>query len=82
MSLARTPSQIGAALQRRRRSLGLTQAQLAERVRARQGTVSRLEAGRGDAKLSTLLDMLAALDLELVIQPRQVSEPANIAKLF
>ncbi len=82
MDLARTQGQLGAALRRRRKNLGLSQDQLAERIHARQGTISRLEGGEADAKLSTLLDILAALDLELIVQPRSTSKAADIADLF
>lgn len=82
MDLARTQGQLGAALRRRRKSLNLSQEQLAERIHARQGTISHLEKGQADSKLSTLLDVLAALDLEIVIQPRSARRLDDIADLF
>lgn len=82
MDLVRTQGQLGGALRRRRKSLGLSQDQLAERIHARQGTISRLEGGETDAKLSTLLDVLAALDLELVVQPRSTVKAPDISELF
>jgi HTH-type transcriptional regulator/antitoxin HipB len=68
--LARNASQIGNALRRRRRLLKLTQNQLGKRTGLRQATISMLEAGDSDAKLSTLTSMLAALNLELIVRDR------------
>lgn len=82
MDLVRTHAQLGAALRRRRKSLGLSQERLAELIHARQGTVSRLENGEADNKLSTLLDALAALDLEIVVQPRSSSPSFDLAEVF
>jgi HTH-type transcriptional regulator/antitoxin HipB len=68
--LARNASQIGNALRRRRRLLKLTQNQVGDRSGLRQATISLLEAGDSDARLSTLTTMLAALNLELIIRDR------------
>ena len=68
--IARTSTQLGAALRRRRKHLGLSQAELGQRINLRQATVSALESGEVDTKLTTLLDALAALNLELVVRPR------------
>lgn len=68
--IARNPRQVGEALRRRRRALGMRQAELGERARLRQATISGLEAGEPGTRLRTLFDALAALDLELVVRPR------------
>ena len=68
--IARTATQIGQALRRRRKALGLTQAQVGEKAQVRQETVSKLESGRPGAPLHTMLAVLGALDLELVIRER------------
>jgi HTH-type transcriptional regulator / antitoxin HipB len=60
---------MGAALRRRRKELGLSQATAAGSIARRQATISDLENG-GDVRLSTLLRLLATLDLELVVRPR------------
>ncbi|MEZ5852691.1 MAG: helix-turn-helix domain-containing protein [Hyphomicrobiaceae bacterium] len=67
---ARTPRQIGAAIRRARRQSGLTQSALGQRMHARQATVSKLEAGEPATQIKTLMDALAALNLEMVIRPR------------
>ena len=80
--LARSAAQIGAIVRRQRRAVGLTQQGLAERLGVRQATVSSVEAGAGGTKLSTLLDLLAALDLELTVAPRSSGQGAAIEDIF
>ena len=70
-SLVRTPPQLGAALRRRRKALGLSQAELGDRVNVRQATISALESGAADTKVSTLMDVLAALGFDLALASRQ-----------
>ena len=78
----RTPKHIGNAVRRRRRRLGLTQNDVAKRTDLRQATVSGLETGQSDARLGTLLTVLAVLDLELAIRPRTKSSVKDIEGLF
>ena len=80
--LARSAVQIGNIVKRQRRAAGLTQNDLAERLGVRQATVSSVEAGAGGTKLSTLFDMLAALDLELTVAPRSGGTPAALEDIF
>lgn len=68
--LARSPKQIGSVLRRYRESKNMTQGELAGLAGLRQATVSDVEAGQEGSKLTTLLDILAALDLEIMISPR------------
>ena len=77
--IARTEKQLGAILRRARKQAGLTQSGLGN---LRQGTVSRLEAGAPAIQLHTLMEALAALNLELVIRPRSKASPADIEDLF
>ena len=53
----------------RRHALGLTQADVARRAGIQQIQVSRFERG-GDMRLSTLLRLVGALELELLAVPR------------
>ncbi|WP_135213204.1 helix-turn-helix domain-containing protein [Vitreimonas flagellata] len=78
--IARSPKQIGAALRRRRRALGLTQAQVAKDTSIRQATVSSAEAGE-PMQLTTLFDLLTALDLEIVLRPRSKGA-TNVSDVF
>lgn len=68
--IARTPGQIAAALRRRRRALNLTQGALGAKTTLRQATISSIENGEPGTRLRTLFDVLAALDLEIVVRPR------------
>ena len=79
--IARTPKQVGDALRRRRRALGLTQRDLAGKSQLRQATVSAVEAGESGT-LRTLFDVLTALDMEVVVRPRTKASTDNIEDLF
>jgi len=81
-SIVRTPRTLGAVLRRERRRLGVSQGELGERINLRQATISALEAGAVDAKLSTLMDVIAALGLELVIRPRSTATNDDIEAMF
>lgn len=80
--LARSPDQLGAIIQRQRNLKGLTQKQLASQLGMRQATISQLESGLSGARLSTLMDVLAALDLELVIGQRSKGKAQDIEDIF
>jgi len=80
--ITRTPTQLGAVLRRRRKALGLSQADLGQRINLRQATVSAVESGEVDTKLTTLMDTLAALNLELVVRPRSSGGDGDIEAMF
>ena len=65
-------------MRRRRRILKLSQKELGENTRLWQSTICELEAGKPGAKLRTFFDILAALDLEIVIQPRTKKSISDI----
>lgn len=65
---------LGALLRDARKRQGLTQQQLADVVDLTQYTVSNAERGVGNLRLDTLFRLLAALKLELVIQPRALAD--------
>jgi len=73
--IARNARQLGAAIRRNRKRQGLTQTDLAQRMRTRQATISTLE--KGEAALGTLIDAIAALDLEMVIRDRSTASPRD-----
>jgi len=77
----RTAKQLGQALRRQRRALGLTQQELGRRTRLRQATISGLESGAEGTQLGTLVAALAALGLEIVVQPRIKAGPAEMPDL-
>lgn len=78
--VARTSKQVGEAVRRVRRLRGLTQMQLGAKMDARQTTISKLEVG--ESQLRTLMDALAALDLELIVRPRSGAGLEDIETLF
>lgn len=80
--IARTSKDIAATVQRYRKQRKLTQSELGGKMRARQATVSKLEAGEDATRLKTLMDALTALDLELVIRPRSTTSAREIEELF
>jgi len=81
-TLARTPQQIGHAMRRTRKQLGLCQSDLGDRTGLRQGTISLIETGNPAARIDTLLTVLAALDLEFQIVPRSKPSPSDIEDLL
>lgn len=80
--IARTEKQIGAILRRARKQAGLTQSGLGKQIHLRQGTVSRLEAGEPAIQLRTLMEALAALNLELVVRTRSKASATDIESIF
>lgn len=80
--ITRTPKQLGTVLQRYRKATGLTQEALAARIRLRQATISALENSATNARLGTLFDTLAALNLELVVRPRSKGSTKDIEGIY
>jgi len=79
---ARTAKQLGAIMRRERRNRGLTQAELGKKIGLRQATISKLEAGEPATQLRTLLDVLAAMGLEIIIDERGETSNDDIESLF
>ena len=79
---ARTAKQIGAIIRRARRNAGLTQTELGKKIGLRQATVSKLEAGQPATRLSTMLDALTALGLEIIIDKRGRASGKELEDLF
>jgi HTH-type transcriptional regulator / antitoxin HipB len=67
----KTPQQLGAVLQGFRKDRQLTQAQVGARVGLPQKEISKLELDASRASLARVFKLLAALDLEIVVQERQ-----------
>jgi len=67
---------IGLEIARKRRTLQLTQAQLAQKARISRATLDALENGRtGELGFSKLARLAAALGLELTLQPASSRRP-------
>jgi len=79
--VARTATQLGNLLRRRRTELRLSQGELASRIGLRQSTISALETS-ATVRTATLLSALAALDLEMVLRPRTKASAKDIEALF
>ncbi|SHJ67843.1 transcriptional regulator, XRE family [Malonomonas rubra DSM 5091] len=65
-----SPESLGAALREVRKQKGLNQTAAGKLVGIDQSTVSKVEQGSGGTQLDTLFRLLAALELEMAIQPR------------
>lgn len=78
----RTPKQVGEAIRFQRRKRGLKQSEVGEKTKLRQATISIVEAGDPGTQLSTLCDILTALDLELVVRLRTKATKSSIEKIF
>lgn len=74
----RTPKDIGAAIRDRRRTLGLDQAELAEKVGVSRLWINQVERGKPGASLALVLRTLAAVGIELITddgeRPREDAE--------
>lgn len=68
--LARSPKDVGHAIRLARKDRGLTQKELASKSGVWQKTISKIENGTSDAKLETIFNLLAALDLEVTVDIR------------
>ncbi|MBX3167705.1 MAG: helix-turn-helix transcriptional regulator [Candidatus Eremiobacteraeota bacterium] len=66
-----TLHQLGYLLQEIRGQRGLTQRQLGLRAGFGQSAISALESNPGSAKMERIFQLLAALDLEIVLRERK-----------
>jgi HTH-type transcriptional regulator/antitoxin HipB len=80
--IARTTKDLGNALRQARKAQSLTQADLAARAGIWQRTVSTIETSASGAKVDTIFDLLAALDLEMHIVPRSKIKPSDLEDMF
>lgn len=80
--IARTTKDLGNALRQARKAKGLTQAELASQAGIWQRTVSNIETSTSGAKVDTIFDLLAALDLELHIVPRSKMRLGDLEDIF
>ena len=80
--IARTTKDIGNVLRQARKAQNLTQAELASRAGIWQRTISNIETSASGAKVDTIFDLLAALDLELHVVPRSKIKPSDLEDMF
>ena len=69
--IARSPAALGRAIRAARQGQGLTQSELAERARTNRFSIAQAESGASTKAIENLFETLAALELELVVRPRQ-----------
>ncbi len=81
-TIARTTKDIGNVLRNVRKAKGLTQTELASRAGVWQRTISNIETSASEARLDTVFDLLAALDLEFRIVPRSKMKPGDLEDIF
>jgi len=67
-------TQIAEQVGRRRRELGLSQAQLAKLCNTTQSAIARLESGGRPPRIDTLLRIANALECDLAVELRSRSE--------
>lgn len=80
--ISRSPSQMGAAIRRKRKERKLTQTQLSELTGLRQATIFAVEAGEPGTQIDTIFKILAALDMELVSRDRTKGSAQDIEDNF
>ena len=71
--LIKTVNQLGQAVRARRTQLKLTQKKTGSTVGLLAKTISALELNPERSSISSLLKLLSALDLELVLRPKDSS---------
>lgn len=80
--MARSAKQLGAAIQRQRALMGLSQSALADLAGTGQKTISKIENGNPATKADTIFAVLAALNLELTLTQRGKSGKTPIGSVF
>jgi HTH-type transcriptional regulator/antitoxin HipB len=81
-NLVRTPKNLGHAIRQARREKNWTQAELATRSGVWQETISKAEAGKGGTKLDTVFALLAALDVEIMVEKRSKGMSSEFDGIF
>lgn len=74
-TIVNSTSVLGRSIRDTRRSMGLTQAALAERSGVTQATVSNIERDVAPPGLDTILRLLTVLRLELTVQAKPEQSP-------
>lgn len=77
----RLPAELGELLRQRRESLGLSKTAAAERAGRVREVIYRLEGGQ-EASVSSLFDMLRALNLVMHIEPAGLPTMEDVAAAF
>lgn len=73
----KTPGQLGAVLKGFRRDRKLTQAAVGAAVGLPQNAISEIESAPDRTSVARVFKLLSALDLDLVVRPRQTGKPSD-----
>jgi HTH-type transcriptional regulator/antitoxin HipB len=73
----KTPGQLGAVLKGFRRDRKLTQAAVGAAVGLPQNAISEIESAPDRTSLARVFKLLSALELDLVVRPRQTGKPSD-----
>ncbi|WP_298269665.1 helix-turn-helix domain-containing protein [Geobacter sp.] len=68
---------LGAILRDERKKQGLTQVALGKMTGVNQTTISMIEKGKPSVQLQTVLLLFAALNLNILVGPREQGQPAE-----
>lgn len=69
-----SPETLGRVLRKYRKERGLTQTEVARKFNLTQKMVSNLEAGLPGVRVGTLFKLMAALSLEMHLEPRGAAD--------
>jgi len=71
--LVYSPQSLGSAIKRQRKAKKLTQEEAGQAYNLDQTTISSIEQGAPGTRLETLFRVLASLDLEILIRPKNIT---------
>lgn len=80
--LVRTSKNLGHAIREARKAKSLTQKELAVMSGVWQETISKIENGNSGAKLGTVFDLIAALELEITVTERSKGTSDGLEDIF
>lgn len=80
--MARSPNQLGVAIQQHRLVRNMSQSELARLVGTSQKTISKIENGNPATKVETVFAVMAALDMQMTLAPRGKNTSKNIGDIF
>lgn len=80
--IARSPDQLGIAVQQQRLAHNLSQSALARLVGTSQKTISKIENGNPATRIETLFAVMAALDMQMTLGSRTQDSGKTIGDIF
>lgn len=72
-----SPKNLGQILRNARKMKGLSQSEAGKSVGIDQPTLSKIEQGVSNARIDTIFRLLAALDMEMIVRPRESASNLN-----